>query len=384
MRGANGESRMVGEITPMKRLVFLLAILPLLTSGCITLQALTTPTASASPAPTLVPTDTPTLLPATPQPPAASATPQLIQGTLTIKVNVRSGPATSYASLGQLDAGRMVQITIRDASSGWYRILYSSAPTGTGWVAAQYVTLAAGAQVPLDATPTPSGPQGRVLQLLNVRSAPGTSFDSLGMLQPNATVALTGKDGTASWFQIAYPSGPGGHAWVTAQYIQTDASGELPVLDAYGTPAPGNTAGPVGSQPAATATVGPAFADNDTAAAPAVRVTFSASGTHQFTYSGQVSAPQGDPEDWVEFTPFAINSSDAMLVFSLSCSGNGTLTVAFEQGGATLTSLGSLACGDLNKLITLPVGLPYQLHLVATPGDGLQLVNYVLTVQNIP
>jgi len=224
-----------------------------------------------------------------------------------------------------------------------------------------------------------------VLQLLNVRSGPGMSFDSLGMLQPDTKVALTGKDATAAWFQISYPSAPGRHAWVTAQYIQTDASGQLPVLDAYGTPAPANgTAGPVTSQFTPTATVGPAFEDGDSAAAPAVRVTFSATGTRQFTYSGQVSAPQGDPQDWVEFTPFAVNASDAMLVFSLSCTGNGSLTITMEQAGAPLTGWGRLACGDQNKLIEVPTGQPIELALVPAAGEGLQLVNYILTVQNMP
>jgi uncharacterized protein YraI len=251
-------------------------------------------------------------------------------------------------------------------------------------VTAQYVQLAAGAQVPLDATATPTGPQGRVLQLLNVRSGPGTTFDSLGMLQPYAKVSLTGKDATATWFQISYPAAPGGHAWVTAQFIQTDASNQLPVLDAYGTPVPGSTAGPVASQQAPTATAGAAFDDGDSAANPAIRVTFSASGTRQFTYSSQVSTPQGDPEDWVEFTPFAINASDALLVYSLTCSGNGSLIVTIEQTGTPLTGWGTLACGDSNKLIKLPAGQSYEMHLVPAPGEGLQLVDYVLAVQNMP
>jgi uncharacterized protein YraI len=367
----------------MKKLILLLAVLSLLASACVTVQPLTSPTVTASPAPTQYSTDTPAST-ATRRPPTVTATAQPIQGTLTIKVNVRSGPATSYALLGQLDAGGKVQVTVRDATGSWYRILYPSTPSGNGWVAAQYVQLAAGAQVPLEATATPTGPQGRVLQLLNVRSGPRTTFDSLGMLQPDVTVSLTGKDASAAWFQISYPTAPGGRAWVTAQYIQTDASDQLPVLDAYGTPVPGSTAGPVTSQQTLTATVGPAFNDGDSAANPAIQVTFSASGTRQITYSGQVSAPQGDPEDWVEFSPFAINASDASLVFSLTCSGNGSLTVTMEQAGTPLTGWGSLACGDSNKLITLPDGQTYEMQLVPARGEGLQLVDYVLTIQNMP
>ena len=381
----------------MKRFFILLAAagVTLLAAACITVRPITagpqsgTPTSPPAFTPTLVCTDTPPTLPTdTPPAPTATVTAKSIQGTLTIKVNVRSGPGTSYASLGQLEAGQKVQITVRDATGAWYRILYPGAPSGTGWVTAQYVTLVAGAQVPVDATPTsttPAGPQGRVLQLLNVRSGPGTTFDSLGQIQPNAMVALTGKDAGAAWFQISYPSGPGGYAWVTAQYVQTDASASLPVLDAYGTPVPaGGTTGPASSNQTASPTLGPAFADADSAAAPAVRVTFSATGTHQFTYSGQVSTPQGDPQDWVEFTPFAINSGNASLVFSLSCSGNGTLTLTMEQAGTPLTGWGTLACGDMNKSIVLPAGQPIEMQLAPAPGQGLQLVNYVLTVQNEP
>ncbi len=375
------------RIIPMKRLICLLLLMPLLAAACVSVQpAVTvsqsaTPYATASLPPTLVATQAPT---ATPELPAATATPSPIQGTLSIEVNVRSGPGTTYTSLGQLNAGQKVQVTLQDSTGNWYQILYPAAPAGSGWVAAQYVQVGAGTQVPRQATPTPSGPAGRVMQLLNVRSGPGMSFGTLGMLQPNATVSLTGKDATASWFQIVYPAGPGGRAWVTAQYIQTLASDSLPVLDSYGTPVASGTAGAATSLAPATPTVGPAFADNDTAAKPAVSVSFSASGTRQFTYSDQVSAPTGDSEDWVGFTPFTSNGTDARLVFSLTCSGNGRLTVEMWQGGSVLSGWGSLACGDLEKLITLPAGQLYELHLFPASGEGLQLVNYVLTVQNEP
>ncbi len=203
------------------------------------------------------------------------------------------------------------------------------------------------------------------MQRLNVRSGPGMTFPSLGVLEPDSVVALTGKNSTASWFQIDYPSAPGGRGWVTAQYIQTDAT-DLPVLDDYGTPVAGASSGPTALPVTPTPTVGPAFADGDSPANPAVRVTFSASGTRSFTYSSQVSAPDGDPEDWVEFTPYAITGTHARLVFSLTCSGNGTLTVGILRGGSLLTGWGSLSCGDLDKIILLPAGQA----LADQPGPG--------------
>jgi uncharacterized protein YraI len=366
----------------MKKLTFLLMMFALLLAACGTPEPLAT--SSAAPSPSTLPTETPTLT-ATPLQPTPTAAPLLFSGTLTIKVNVRSGPGIGFDSLGQLEAGEKVQITVRDSSGAWYQILYPAAPQGRGWVTAQYVTVAAGTVIPLDATPTPAGPVGRVIQRLNVRSGPGTSFDTLGLLEPGVVVSLTGKNATASWFQVVYPAGPGGHGWVTAQYVQTDSSADLPVLDDYGntvTPASaGTSSGPVLSP---TPTVGPAYADGDSSASPAIRVTFSAAGTRQFVYSGQVSAPEGDAEDWVEFTPYTLSGTNAQLTFSLACTGNTTLAVELLQGGTLLSGWGSLACGEMGKSILLPAGQVYQMRLAPAAGDGLRLVAYTLTVQNNP
>ncbi len=374
----------------MKKLAFLLTMLALLAAACGTPEPVAAPSASVSPS--ALPTETPTL-PATPLPPTTStslsagltATPVLIDGTLTIKVNVRSGPGTGYDSLGQLEAGVKVQITARDSQGAWYQILYPAAPQGRGWVAAQYVTVAAGSEVPADATPTPAGPSGRVVQRLNVRSGPGTTFDTLGLLEPGVVVSLTGKNTTASWFQIDYPAGPGGRGWVTSQYVQTDAAADLPVLDDYGSVVtPGAAGTPSGPVLAPTPTVGPAYADGDSSVSPAIRVTFSGAGTRQFVYSSQVSAPEGDAEDWVEFTPYAASGTNARLMFSLACTGNGTLTVELWQGGALLSGWGALACGETGKSILLPAGQVYQVRLAPAAGDGMRLVAYTLTVQNNP
>jgi hypothetical protein len=133
-----------------------------------------------------------------------------------------------------------------------------------------------------------------------------------------------------------------------------------------------------------TPTIGPALADGDSAAHPASQTAFSASGTRQFIYSSQVSAPDGDAEDWVGFTPYAITGTTARLLFSLACSGNGTLSVELWQGGTALSGWGSLGCGDLEKPIPLPAGQPYEVRLLPAPGSGLRLVDYVLKVENRP
>ena len=366
----------------MKKLVFLVTLLTLLTTACGASEPVATPSLTASPS--ALPTITLTLT-LTPLQPSLTATPILIDGTLTIKVNVRSGPATSYDSLGQLEAGGKVQILARDSQGAWYQILYPPAPQGRGWVSAQYVKVPAGTEVPLNATPTPAGPTGRVIQRLNVRSGPGTTFDTLGIIEPDVVISLTGKNTTASWFQIDYPAGPGGRGWVNSQYVQTDAATDLPVLDDYGkVVTPGTTGTPSGPALSPTPTIGPAYADGDSSANPAIRVTLSGTGTHQFIYSSQVSTPEGDAEDWVEFTPYTASGSSARLTIGLACTGNGTLAVELWQGGTLLSGWGTLACGDAGKSILLPAGQVTLLRLAPVAGDGLRLVVYTLTVQNNP
>ena len=366
----------------MKKLAFLLTMLALFGVACGTPEPVATPMVTSSPS--LLPSKTPTF-PASPLPPTLTATRILIDGTLTIKVNVRSGPGTSFDSLGLLEAGEKVQVIARDSQGAWYQILYPAAPQGHGWVAAQYVTIPTGTEIPLDATPTPAGPTGLVIQRLNVRSGPGTSFAALGLLESGVVVSLTGQNKTGSWFQIVYPSGPGGFGWVTSQYIQASAAADLPVLDDYGnTVTPGTGGTPSGIFLTSTPTIGPAYADGDSSTNPAIRIIFSSLGTHQFVYSSQVSTPQGDAEDWVDFTPYTTSGINARLVFSLACSGNGTLVVELWQGGTLLSGWGTLACGETGKSILLPVGRGYQMHLTTKAGDGLQLVAYALTVRNDP
>jgi uncharacterized protein YraI len=359
--------------------VLLPAALLLLVSACTrpsptppALEASQTPTASSSP--TQPPTSTP----------AQSPTPETLAGTLTTQVYVRAGPATSYASLGLLNQDTPVQVIGSDPTGEWYRILYPSAPQGSGWVAARYVQLPAGAEVPREATPTPSGPTGQVLQRLNVRSGPGTGFETLGMLEAGTQVSLHGKNGTASWFRIAYPSGPGGYGWVTAQYIQTEAAADLPVLDDFGNVVtPGAEAGEAGPAPIPTATLGPAYADGDSAAAPGGRVIFAAGGTTELLFADQLSSPQGDGEDWVEFTPYSPDGSPARLQLSLECSGTGSLQVELSQGGTSLTGWGPLTCGGLFE-VRLTAGLPAVVRISAVPGESLQLIDYRLRIRNLP
>jgi len=366
----------------MQRLPALLAALAMLGAACTPASPTPTPVVeTAAPSASLLPTGT-----ASPRPPAASPTPLPVEGTLSTQVNARSGPDTSYPSLGLLPAGFRVQIVGRNPAGSWYQVLYPPAPGGLAWVTAAYVTLPAGTQVPLEASPTPDGPTGRVVLRLNVRSGPAASFPTLGLLEPGTIVALLGKNGTASWFQIAYPAGPNGTGWVTAQYLQTDSAASLPVVDEFGnTPTPAASHGtPAGPAAPPAATVGPAYADGDSASAPAVRELFSPAGRRQFIYSSAVSAPDGDPADWVEFSPYGTSGSDALVLISLECAGNAGLSSALTSTGLSLSGAQAPVCGDRERVFQLPAGQASLLELRPLPGAGPQLIVYRLTVRNGP
>ena len=368
----------------MKNLNLILLIsLLVATSACA--SATPTPVLEPSPSATLPVTSTPSLTPTVPtSTPSLTATPRLLPGETTTLVNVRSGPGTEFEILDYLQAGTAVQVEVQSEDGNWLRILHAEAPEGRGWVAAEYILLPSGERVPRELTPTPDGFSGTVLIRVNVRGGPGTSFESLGMLEDGAVVTLLAKNATASWFQVEYPSGSDEVGWVTAQYIQTSYSADLPVVDEFGKPISTGTPGPSPTAMLATPTLGAAPEDGDSITLPGGSVIFSSSGTRRFTYSGMVSNPNGDTEDWVEFTPFSsLPGSQARLLASLACQG-GSLRIELWQAGAVLGGWGELACGDTGQSLSIPAGSAYQLRLLAAPGDGLQLISYTLVMENLP
>jgi len=379
----------------LKKLALLAVTLALLAAACrrpngspvAPLNCSATPTL-ASPTPAPSQTSLPT---STPPPPSPTATVTPVAGTVTAQINVRSGPNVSYSSIGILNRGDKIQIIGKDPSGGWYAILYPSAAQGHGWVLAVYIQAGDTAGLPVVALQEGgSGRTGRAIQTLNVRSGPGKDYAVLGMIQPDTVLLLTGKNETATWLQVEYAAGAGGKGWVTAAYVQTNDTASLPVLNAsgiseaiLGTPVTPGASGPTSVPITPTPTLGPASPDDDSSAAPAIQVAFSPSGSRQFSYTDEVSSPQGDTQDWITFTPYAnLVGSPARVLFSLVCDGNGNLEVELWQDGAPLAEWGGLACGDQDIPLDLAAGTPYQLRLRAATGAGLQYVHYTLTVRN--
>jgi len=320
--------------------------------------------------PTLTPQATDTLAP-----PTVTSTPVPVEGTTTTQLNVRAEPSTGSAALGVIGPFVKVQIFGKDPSGKWLQVAYAQGADGKGWVTAAYVQVKAASEIPVigDAAGSGSGLRGLVIQQLNVRSGPGTDYNSLGVLYSNDVVYLTGKNDAGSWLQIEFSSGVEGKGWVSTAFIKADGVNTLPIVAETGRVV--GTETPTGIPPSPMPTLIPAKNDGDSAEAPAVNISFSANGTRSFLYSNDLSFPEGDSEDWIQFIPY-----QPSVLMQLSCAGSGRLSAEIVQNGETIATF--VKCGD-TSIYMLNSGQAYLVHLSATSSDILQYTSYTLKIANI-
>ena len=113
------------------------------------------------------------------------------------KLNVRSGPGTSYERIGSLSRGALLSGVLEN---GWLRFTYNGQ---TAYVSATYVQ-------PLNG----SGDLCVLCNALNVRTGPSTSYAKLGQLLSGTYVdPLESQNG---WYKIGYN---GGYGWICADYV---------------------------------------------------------------------------------------------------------------------------------------------------------------------
>ncbi|MCU0493661.1 MAG: SH3 domain-containing protein [Chloroflexaceae bacterium] len=114
-------------------------VLPLLLlAGCTFITSALPP--QSTPVPTLarLPSVTPPLPTATPQPTQpATATPEPFVAAAATQANVRSGPGTGFDIVGTLAPGDSV--SLRGQQNGWYQVRLASGTVG--WVAAQLLAV---------------------------------------------------------------------------------------------------------------------------------------------------------------------------------------------------------------------------------------------------
>jgi hypothetical protein len=195
-------------------------------------------------------------------------------------------------------------------------------------------------------------------------------------LYPKDVVRLTGKDANGTWLQIDFPSGPAGKGWINAAFVQVQGVENLPIVSEAGEAI--GTGTPTGIPPTSTPTLVPAQADDDSQANPIASVVFDPFGTHTLIYSGDVSSPEGDAEDWIQFTPYS-----STVVTSLECMEKNDLQVSILENGQ-LTSI-ELSCTEKQKSIGVTVGSVYSIRLLASQSSGgLQYTPYSVKIQSSP
>ena len=324
----------------------------------------------------------PTLTPPpseTPLPPPPTPTTAPVEGIASTQINVRAEPSTVSNVLGIIPANTKIQIIGKDPGENWWQILYPEGTQERGWVTAQYVRTAGTPEVPTiggDGTDPKDGNIAIIQQQLNVRSGPGADFNSLGTLNPQDVVNLTGKDANGAWLQIDFASGPDGKGWVSAAFVKAQGVENLPIITESGLVVGTGTPTTIPLPPIPTLI--PAPMDNDSAQSPAINITLSATGSQSFQYSSDVSSPDGDSMDWVQFTPFS-----KKVRLSLSCGGNNSVAVEIRESGEVMQNWGSLQCSESAVLSTVP-GTTYMIGVESLSSGSLIYTRFTLIVVSIP
>ena len=315
--------------------------------------------------PTAVPQST-----QTPFPPTAIPTNSPTEGTTNTQLNVRAGTSTASASLGMVGAFEKVQVIGKDASGSWYQIVYAGSASGNGWVRAEYVQVNDTGQILLVGGLADSGSEvsGLVLENINIRSGPGADFESIAVLSPKDAVLITGKDASGAWAQIQVAGVEDLKGWVTVKFLQAENLDDVPVIG--GTVS--ETAVPID---AVSTSIPPATQDGDSMQAPLTVARFSPTDSQAVQVQGNVSAPTGDTEDWVQFT-----TTGNGVVIQAVCTSD-TLALELWNDEKNVNSL-SHGCGEGQFASVTPNGI-YFLRILEISASELRSTDYILTIEDI-
>lgn len=129
-------------------------------------------------------------------------------------LNVRTGPSTSYASIGKLNTGDKVEVI--SESAGWSKINYNNK---TAYVSSGYLK-AASTTIP---STTEQYKEIKVVNTdgLNVRKGPSTSYESIGKIDKGTNVEVISESN--GWSKINYKNTT---AYVATKYLDKISSNE--------------------------------------------------------------------------------------------------------------------------------------------------------------
>ena len=193
-------------------------------------------------------------LPTPPVPPTTELVPpgqDDPQASAIANVYVRTGPATNFPAYGIAKTGQTGRVIGKSEDGLWWvvRLNPQNVGAGYGWVMAQYTQASnvetvqtikmppAPASVP--PPPPPAGaPVAVAVEPINVRSGPGTNYPVLVVAPVGAAGEVSGKSADGAWWQlnISTDYSPTGVGWVSAGYVVTMNTENVPVVDAPAAP----------------------------------------------------------------------------------------------------------------------------------------------------
>ena len=291
------------------------------------------------------------------------------QGTVNTKTDpltVRSGPGSSYKSLGSIAKGKTFTIKgkVQDFSGVWW---YTFDFNGkTGYVSSAYVKTSSTSTSVTEIKGT-TGTVNTKTDPLTVRSGPGASYSSLGTLAKGKTFAVTGKAQDSSgtwWYRLTYSGKTG---YVSSKYVTVKT-------DSGATEKPQNSKGTVNTKSdPLTVRSGPGTSYGSIGTL-AKGKTFEIVGSAKDT-SGKL---------WYKLTyngRFGYVSADYVKVTDKEDSGNtgdntgGTSSkpVTFQMGTTTAPSGLNVRSGpgtNYSRLTTLPKGTAVTITGSAKASDG--------------
>jgi uncharacterized protein YraI len=175
---------------------------------------------------------------------------------ITDNANLRSGPGTNFAVVGQARTNDRLQVAAVSTDGDWYLLatnqwiavflvteLTASVPTVTDEIlaAVQGTTEATGGEAASTATPAPPpvAPKPTVTVDANLRSGPGTTFETIGGTVTGQEITIVGRNADSGWLRLDN----GG--WVfTALVANLPDLNTVPVVNPDGTPAEPSAAAP--------------------------------------------------------------------------------------------------------------------------------------------
>jgi uncharacterized protein YraI len=174
-------------------------------------------------------------------------------------VYVRTGPATNFPAYGIAQTGASGRVIGVSEDGQWWvvRLNPENVGAGYGWVMAQYtqainvegVQTIATPPAPQSYTPPPP-PEGTpvavAVEPINVRSGPGTNFPVLVVAPAGAAGEVSGVSADGGWWQVVispdYSSS--GFGWVSADFVVTTNTENVPVVESPPAPPPVETRPP--------------------------------------------------------------------------------------------------------------------------------------------